>query len=136
MLHKKAAQTRELLANTPDLLPIHRLEDFEAPCDQELRIYEFLDSHEIFYKSPIDKMYDYFDKRREELSRSNSFSLSSSEEKLSVFCKSPALSLGNGINDEIVEGNSKSCTQTPLKSKKKLNLTLNVRKNLSESFKP
>lgn len=135
MLHKKAAQTRKILNESPELLPNHKEPDFEAPCEQELRIYEFLDSHEIFYKSPIDKMYDYFDKRREELSRSNSFSLESSEEKLSVFCKNSAKSLENCNNDEIIEGSSKSCTQTPLKCKKKLNLTLNVRKNLSESFK-
>ena len=105
-----------------------KVPDFTTNIEQ--RICDFLDSHQIFYKSPIDKMYDYFDQKREEVSRSSSMSHLTTNEP--TFNRKKVISCDEGewVQHEDITNIS---TETPLKlRKKKMNLHLTLKTNHSE----
>jgi len=108
--------------------------DLVLPSEIEQRIYEFLDSKQVFYKSPIDKMYDYFDRKREEVVRSASMlSLCSNEEKNINRKKVSSCEEGQWGNEDEEKSNNGVSHQTLMKNRTiKLHLSLNLRKNHSE----
>ena len=107
--------------------------EFDMPSALEQRIYDFLESQQIFPKSPIDKMYDYFDRKREEVVRSSSMiSLPSSEQNSVNRPKLISCDEGMwGINQRSITNASNGSPN--LKAiKGKFHLQLNIRKSHSE----
>ncbi len=128
MFFKKNSFSPSKTPITPDTFPEPDSYFCEESSEIEQRICDFLDSNEIFYKSPVDKMYDYFDQKREEMSKSTSLSSVSSNLNRGKFISCDEGQWG------INENRGKACFETPIKNKKKngLHLTLSVRKTISE----
>lgn len=104
--------------------------EFEMPSALEQRIYDFLESQQVFPKSPIDKMYDYFDRKREEVVRSSSMiSLPTSEQNSVNRPKLTSCDEGMwGINQRNITTGSPNLKAI----KGKFHLQLNIRKSHSE----
>lgn len=104
--------------------------EFELPSALEQRIYDFLESQQIFPKSPIDKMYDYFDKKREEVVRSSSMISLPSSEQNSV--NRPKVTSCDEGRWGMSQRNSTNGSPNLKAIKGKLHLQLNIRKSHSE----
>ena len=126
MFCKKNSFSPSKMASTPEVFPepYSCFTEAEESSEMEQRICDFLDSNQIFSKSPVDKMYDYFDKKREEMSKSTSMlSLNSTPNRGKfISCDEGQW----GMNEE----RGDSCFDTPMKNRK-LHLTLSMRKNNS-----